>query len=80
MKRGGKGTGAGAATAVLLLLALLVLAASQAADGAAAARRLGVAGAGPERNGCSNDPNNGGPPCHGHSPAKQTATGFQPNP
>ena len=72
MKRGGKGTGgAGAATAVLLL-ALLVLAASQA-DGAAAARRLGIADAVPKTNGCTSDPNKPGPPCHGHSPAKQAA-------
>lgn len=69
-QRGGNGTGASGAATAVLLLALLVLAASQA-DGAAAARRLGVGVADdviPHNNGCTSDPNSLGPPCHGQSP------------
>lgn len=72
MKRGGKGTGAGAAKA-LLLLALLVLAASQVDGAAAAARRLGVADGEPKPNGCTSDKNNSGGPCYGYGPSKQAA-------
>lgn len=68
-QRGGNGTGASGAATAVLLLALLVLAASQA-DGAAAARRLGVGVADDviPANGCTSDPTSSGPPCHGHSP------------
>ena len=67
MKRGGKGTGAGAATTAVLLLALLLVLAASQADGAAAARRLGV-----PPNECTYDPPKTGAPCHGHSPSKQS--------
>lgn len=77
MKRGGKGTGAGApAAAVLLLVALLVLAAPHA--DAAAARRLGAADSFPSPNGCSYGETNQSGACHGHDDVG--TTGFQPTP
>jgi len=79
MKRGGKGTGAGApTTAVLLLVALLVLAPSHA--DAAAARRLGVADALPSPNGCSYGESNQGGACHGHDDVGTTGFQAQPTP
>ena len=82
MKRGGKGTAAGAPTttaAVLLLVAALLVLAASHADAAAAARRLGAAdGAFPLPNGCSHGESNQGGECHGHSDVG--TTGFRPTP